>query len=117
MSKSNEPDKAHRATGIARNHPDRRSSAIGQLNHRRYGRRRKVMPHHELLNGAPAAPLGQLGWLKLSRFCELSGYSEQAVRSKIRHGHWLEGVMWLKPSDGRLHINWEAYQAWVRESA
>lgn len=32
----------------------------------------------------------------IEKFAELSGYSPDAVRSKIKRGDWLEGVVWKK---------------------
>lgn len=53
----------------------------------------------------------------ISRFTELSGYSEDAVRSKIKRGDWLENVIWTKAPDGRILINIEGYEWWVQNGA
>jgi hypothetical protein len=49
----------------------------------------------------------------IERFSALSGYTPDAVRSKIKRGDWLEGTVWLKAPDGRVLIDLEGYEAWV----
>lgn len=49
----------------------------------------------------------------VAKFCELSGYTDDAVRAKIKNGIWLEGVVWIKAPDGRVLIDLEGYEAWV----
>jgi hypothetical protein len=52
-------------------------------------------------------------WLLIPGFCRETGYTEDAVRTKIKRGIWLEGIIWRKAPDGRIHINIEEYQKWV----
>lgn len=61
------------------------------------------------------APVVNVGWLKLSRFCEWSGYTPKAVERKRASGAWPEGPdgIWKFAPDGNVHVNWERYQAWV----
>ena len=58
-----------------------------------------------------------LTWLTIPRFAVESGYSENAVRAKIKRGQWREGEIWKKAPDGRVHINLEEYQKWVNGQA
>jgi hypothetical protein len=37
-----------------------------------------------------------LRYLTIGKFAEESGYSEDAVRAKIKTGVWLEGIVWRK---------------------
>jgi len=53
-----------------------------------------------------------MNWVLTSKFCEMTGYTDEAVKSKIRHGHWLQNVIWCKRG-GRRHINIEEYEKWV----
>lgn len=53
----------------------------------------------------------------IRRFSELSGYSEDAIRSKIKRGDWLEGDVCVKAPDGRILICTEAYERWVTGQA
>lgn len=54
-----------------------------------------------------------LKWIKLNRFCELTGYTSDAVYAKMKKGVWLEGAFWKKGPDGHIFINTEEYQRWV----
>jgi hypothetical protein len=49
----------------------------------------------------------------IKRFAELSGYTEAAIRGKIREGVWLESVVWIKAPDGRILIDIEGYEKWA----
>lgn len=49
----------------------------------------------------------------IEKFAELSGYTPDATRSKIKRGDWLEGVVWVKAPDGRILIDLEGYEKWV----
>jgi hypothetical protein len=46
-----------------------------------------------------------------------TGYSEDAIRSKIKRGEWLEGVVWIKAPDGRILIDLEGYEKWATGEA
>jgi len=52
-------------------------------------------------------------YIKLSLFCAQSGYTEDAVYSKIKRGDWPEGVVYFKVPDGDIIINIEGFEAWV----
>lgn len=52
-------------------------------------------------------------YVTVKRFSELSGYTEAAVRAKIRDGVWLEGGVWKRAPDGRILIDVKSYTAWV----
>lgn len=39
-------------------------------------------------------------WVLVKRFAEVTGYSENAVRHKVKGGIWLEGRIWRKAPDG-----------------
>ncbi|WP_426269211.1 excisionase [Dyella kyungheensis] len=49
----------------------------------------------------------------ISKFSKESGYTENAIRMKIKNGVWLEGVVWIKSPDGRVLIDTEGYEKWV----
>jgi hypothetical protein len=55
-------------------------------------------------------------YVTILKFCELTGYTEDAVKSKRRDGVWLAGQLWIKAPDGRILMDLEGYEAWV-ESA
>ena len=52
-------------------------------------------------------------YLTIGKFAEESGYSEDAVRAKIKTGVWLEDIVWKKAPDGRVLIDTEGYGKWV----
>jgi hypothetical protein len=49
----------------------------------------------------------------ISKFCEESGYTDAAVRGKIREGIWMERKVWRKAPDGHVLIDVEGYNEWV----
>lgn len=42
-----------------------------------------------------------------------SGYTQHAIRARIRDGIWREGEVWVKAPDGRILIDAEGYDAWA----
>lgn len=52
-------------------------------------------------------------WVTIGRFAEITGYTEDAVRSKIKRGDWLEGTVWKKADDGRILMSIEGFHQWV----
>ena len=58
-----------------------------------------------------------LRWLTIEKFSSESGYTPDAVRSKIKRGDWLEGHVWIKAPDGRILIDIEGYEKWVMNQA
>ena len=51
--------------------------------------------------------------MTIEKFCDFSGYTPDAVRSKIKRGDWLEGAVWVKAPDGRILIDTEGYDKWA----
>ncbi len=52
-------------------------------------------------------------YITIAKFAAESGYSEDAVRAKIKNGVWLEGFVWKKAPDGRVLIIPEGYERWA----
>ena len=52
-------------------------------------------------------------WVLIHKVCELLGYSDDAVRAKIKKGQWLKDVHWRKAPDGRLFFNLGALRKWI----
>ncbi len=52
-------------------------------------------------------------YVTISKFAELSGYTEAAIRTKIRDSVWVEGYEWHKAPDGRNLIDTEGVERWV----
>ncbi len=57
-----------------------------------------------------------LKWVKLEKYCELTGETTDSVESKRRSGKWIEGTHWRIPADGRVWINLEEVEKWVSQS-
>lgn len=53
-----------------------------------------------------------LKWVKLEKYMEISGDTEEAVRSRRKMGKWLDGRE-SKLVDGRLWINLSAVEEWA----
>ena len=58
-----------------------------------------------------------LRYLTISKFSVESGYTEDAIRTKIRDGIWPEGQVWIKAPDGRNLIDVQGYESWVETGA
>lgn len=54
-----------------------------------------------------------LRYLTIPKFSAESGYTEDAIRTKIRDGIWADGEVWIKAPDGRILINVAGYEKWV----
>ncbi len=54
-----------------------------------------------------------LRYVTISKFAELSGYTQVAIRSKIRDGIWRKDMEWRKAPDGRVLIDVDGYHRWV----
>lgn len=53
-----------------------------------------------------------MNWVLISKFVELTGYTEVAVRAKMYGGVWQDGVHWRK-AGGRIHVSMKEYDKWV----
>ena len=52
-------------------------------------------------------------WVLISKVIELIGYTDDAIRAKIKKGVWLCDIHWKKAPDGRLVFNMGAIQKWI----
>ena len=52
-------------------------------------------------------------WVLIKKLIELTGYTDDAIRAKIKRGIWLANTHWRKAPDGRIHFNVEAIQQWI----
>jgi hypothetical protein len=52
-------------------------------------------------------------WVLIMLLSQQSGYTENAIRAKIKNGVWLQNCHWRKAPDGRILFNLEAIQAWI----
>jgi hypothetical protein len=56
---------------------------------------------------------GTPNWVLIDKFCELKGYTSNAVRIKIKRGIWEREVFWRKAPDNRIVINMTAVNLWL----
>lgn len=54
-----------------------------------------------------------LRYVTIPKFSAESGYTEDAIRTKIRDGIWPVNDIWIKAPDGRILISTEGYEKWV----
>jgi oxalate decarboxylase/phosphoglucose isomerase-like protein (cupin superfamily) len=52
-------------------------------------------------------------WVLIKKLVELTGYTENAIRAKIKKGVWLKEKHWHKAPDGRIHFNVGEIQSWI----
>ena len=60
--------------------------------------------------------LSRLEWVKLNKYCELSGDTACAVRNRRKRGVWLDGKQAKCAPDGNLWVNLGAVEQWVEQS-
>jgi hypothetical protein len=53
----------------------------------------------------------------INRAAELTGYSEDAIRHKVKNGTWAQGRIWRKAPDGRITINISEYDKWAESAS
>lgn len=54
-----------------------------------------------------------LRYMTIPKFSAESGYTEDAIRTKIRDGIWAKDKVWKHAPDGRVLIITEGYEQWV----
>ena len=54
-------------------------------------------------------------WLKLEKYCEISGDTKMAVYKRRQAGLWLDGRE-CKVVQGSLWVNTEAVEQWIEKS-
>jgi len=54
-----------------------------------------------------------LRYLTIPKFAAESGYSQDAIRTKIRDAIWREGQEWRRAPDGRILVDVDGYHRWV----
>ncbi len=66
---------------------------------------------HGALNSSSA-----MRYVTIEKASDLTGYTPDAIRSKIKRGDWLEGAVWHRAPDGRVLIDLQGYDKWVEGS-
>lgn len=52
-------------------------------------------------------------WVLICKVIERFGYSDDAIRAKIKKGIWRFGIHWRKAPDGRIFLNLPALDLWI----
>jgi hypothetical protein len=52
-------------------------------------------------------------WVLINVLVDYTGYSDDAVRAKIRRGDWVMGRHWRKAPDERIVFNLTKIQKWM----
>lgn len=52
-------------------------------------------------------------WVKLKKYCQISGDTTNAVHGKRKRGMWLDGLHCKVGPDGNLWVNLEEVEKWV----
>jgi len=54
-----------------------------------------------------------INYVTIKKFCAETGYTHDAVNSKIKRGDWTVGEVYTKAPDGRILINIDGYHKWA----
>jgi hypothetical protein len=54
-------------------------------------------------------------YVQLRKFEEMTGYTPAAVKMKMLRNDWTEGDQFMRAPDGRILIDLEGYEKWVRQ--
>lgn len=54
-----------------------------------------------------------MNWITIKKCSELSGYSEEAIRAKIKKGQWVIDQHFTKAPDGRILIGIKEVEKWI----
>lgn len=52
-------------------------------------------------------------YVLISRFSEITGYTDKAVRRKIEEGVWIEGRQFRRAPDGHILMDMQGYESWA----
>lgn len=52
-------------------------------------------------------------WVLINVVVEATGYSDDAIRAKLKRGEWVKEQLWRKAPDNRLVFNLPRIQAWM----
>ncbi len=57
-----------------------------------------------------------LPYVTIKKLAAESGYSVEAIESKIKRGEFVEGIHFIKSPDGRIHMNTRAFTQWLESN-
>jgi len=63
---------------------------------------------------SPAETNGdKMNWVTIKKCSEFYGYSEDAIRAKIKKGQWMIDQQFTKAPDGRILISIKEVNKWI----
>jgi len=57
----------------------------------------------------------QIDSLRIKKFCELTGWTENAIRQRIQRGDWIDGLEYTRINKTVL-ISVKGYESWVEKN-
>lgn len=54
-----------------------------------------------------------MNWMKLNKYCELTGDTPDSVQKKRKRGIWVDGVQCKPAPDGNIWVDKDAVDQWV----
>lgn len=54
-----------------------------------------------------------MNWVTIKKLSQLCGYSEDAIRAKIKKGHWVIDQHFKKAPDGRILLSVKEVEKWI----
>ncbi len=54
-----------------------------------------------------------MNWVTIKKLSELCGYSEEAIRAKIKKGQWHIETHYVKAPDGRILVSIKEVEKWI----
>jgi len=54
--------------------------------------------------------------LRIKKFCDLTGWTEAAIRHMINDGVWMDGKEYFKITERRIVISIKGYEAWIQKN-
>jgi len=55
-------------------------------------------------------------WVTIQKASDCTGYTQDAIKSKIKRGDWVEGLLWINAPDNRRLVNLVAFDIWAEGS-
>lgn len=52
-------------------------------------------------------------WIKLKKYCELTGDTPASVHARRHKGKWIDGKQTIIAPDGKLWVNTEETEKWI----
>jgi hypothetical protein len=66
-----------------------------------------------LIRIAEQLAMPRIIWVRIPKFCAMTGETDDSVRANMNNGHWPEGIVWKKAPNGRIYIHTRNFNKWV----